>query len=116
MHLFGFLVSLIYQTHLFYPLGESRSPVLTHVAVVGEGTEEDLVSQKSSLDRNRIKDQKGKGDGVCGHIERREAGRPARLLIYYPGKLPCKLRGLFICLGVLSVLWWYPLGLGKAAL
>lgn len=25
-------------------------------------------------------------------------------------------RGLFICLGVLSVLWWYLLGLGRATL
>lgn len=44
------------------PLGENRSPILTPVAVVGEGTEGDLVSQKPLFDRSRMKVLKGEGE------------------------------------------------------
>lgn len=50
------------------PLGESCSPILTHVAVVGEGTEGDLVSQKSLFSRSRMKGQKGEGGRGKGSV------------------------------------------------
>lgn len=63
----GSWVSL-YQSHLFYLWVRAAHPFLTHVAVVGEGTE-DLVSQKSLFDRSRMKEGLGRGrEGEKGSV------------------------------------------------